>query len=446
VQSDSRAGRRALRARISSSLPLPQGSIAGLASSLGAAYNISLLRIWPAWIGAAFLGLLNVGMTWYNRPWSTYSGLQLWGYTILDHLGLHYWGILPSPFQDTVSVIDIGLLLGAFSGAHLAREFAIRGATRREYAKGLGGGVMMGIGASLAAGCTVGGFLSPVSSLALAGFIMMAGLIVGAYAGAKFLQLEVSRFPPKVSPVAKPEGRAPRYNYRAMPIFGALLIGIVVLMAYSYTTIGFADQGGFLVFGFLIGVVLQRSKWCLASAFREPFLSGDARYARAGFLTALIGLAGITVLKVTGVTGTYVFVIPVGTQDIIGGVIFGFGMVMAGGCASGTLWRVGEGHLKLWVALVGFIFGAGLLPTVVPLETFAAWTSGPRVFIPDLMGYGLAFLLVVGLLVLWYLSVSLNQARRESKSLTSVLTGGLPSMKFRLPGISQNAREEAAES
>jgi len=415
-------------------------------ASLGSVYDISVLRIWPAWIGAVFLGLLNVGITWYQRPWSTYSGLRLWGYTILDKLGLHYFGTLPSPFQDSTSVIDIGLLLGAFAAAHLAKEFALRGATRREYTKGLGGGLMMGIGASLAQGCTVGGFLSPVSSLALAGFLMMAGLIVGAYAGAKFLVLEVSKFPPKVSPVAKPAGRAPRYNYGAMPIFGALLAGVTVLMAYSYTTIGFSVQGGLLVFGFVIGVVLQRSKWCLASAFREPFLSGDAKYARAGFLTAFIGVVGITALKATGTIGTYVFVIPVGTQDIIGGVIFGFGMVMAGGCASGTLWRVGEGHLKLWVALVGFMFGSGILPNFLGNELYSSLTNGARIFIPDSLGYGVAFLAVVGLLGLWYLSVSLNQARRQSKSLGSVLMGGMPGFKLRLTGTSEGSNEEAAKS
>jgi len=87
---------------------------------LGGVYNTSVLKIWPAWMGALFLGLLNIGLTYYQRPWSTYSGLRLWGYSILDAMGLHYFGVLPSPFQDSTSVIDIGLLLGAFAGAHLA--------------------------------------------------------------------------------------------------------------------------------------------------------------------------------------------------------------------------------------------------------------------------------------------------------------------------------------
>jgi uncharacterized membrane protein YedE/YeeE len=376
------------------------------------------------------LGVLNIGLFNYAEPWSTYSGLRLWGYTILDAMGLHYFGVLPSPFQDPISVIDVGLLLGAFAAAHLAKEFAFRSTTRREYLKGLSGGLMMGIGASLAQGCTVGGFLSPVSSLALAGFLMMAGLVAGAYIGAKALLWEVSKHPPKILP-KRPREVKIAYNYRAMPYVGLFLTVVAVLMIYSYSTIGFTTPGGFLAFGFLIGVVLQRSKWCLASAFREPFLSGDARFARAGFITAFIGLVGFTWLKVTGIKPDYIFVTPADTAVVVGGVVFGFGMVMAGGCASGTLWRVGEGQLKLWVALLGFMLGSGVLPNLLGTGGYGSITAGPRIFLPSWlgMGYGAAFLLAFGLLALWLVLVTFNQARRQSKSFGSVLLGRLLSAK-----------------
>lgn len=372
------------------------------------------------------LGVLNVGLFYYAEPWSTYSGLRLWGYSILNAAGLHYFGVLPSPFQDPISVIDVGLLLGAFAAAHLAKEFALRSTTRREYLKGLGGGLMMGIGASLAQGCTVGGFLSPVSSLALAGFLMMAGLVAGAFIGARALLWEVSNHPPKILP-KKPSVVKITYNYRAMPFVGLFLTVVAVLMVYSYSSIGFATLGGLLAFGFLIGVVLQRSKWCLASAFREPFLSGDARFARAGFITAFIGLVGFTLLKATGTKPDYMFVIPAGTAVVVGGVVFGFGMVLAGGCASGTLWRVGEGQLKLWVALLGFMLGSGILPNLLGAGGYGSITAGTRVFLPSWlgMGYGAAFLLASGLLALWLVLVTFNQAKRQSKSFGSVLLGGL---------------------
>jgi uncharacterized membrane protein YedE/YeeE len=41
--------------------------------------------------------------------------------------------------------------------------------------------------------------------------------------------------------------------------------------------------------------------------------------------------------------------------SLLGGLIFGIGMVFAGGCASGSLWRMGEGHIKLWVTMFFFL-------------------------------------------------------------------------------------------
>ena len=390
------------------------------------------------------LGVLNVGLFSYVEPWSTYSGLRLWGYTIINAMGLHYFGVLPSPFQDPISVIDVGLLLGAFAAAHLAKEFGLRSTTRREYLKGLGGGLMMGIGASLAQGCTVGGFLSPVSSLALAGFLMMAGLLAGAYVGARALLWEVSSHPPKI--LSKKPGEVKiAYNYRAMPYVGLFLTVIAVLMVYSYSTIGFTTLGGLLAFGFLIGVVLQRSKWCLASAFREPFLSGDARFARAGFITAFIGLVGFTLLKASGARPDYIFVTPAGAAVVVGGAVFGFGMVMAGGCASGTLWRVGEGQLKLWVALLAFMFGSGILPNVLGTAGYASITTGSRIFLPSWlgMGYGVAFLLAFGLLALWLVLATFNQAKRQSKSFGSVLLGRLLQAKAARQGEKEEGPQQA---
>ncbi|TEB04373.1 putative inner membrane protein [Pelotomaculum schinkii] len=51
---------------------------------------------------------------------------------------------------------------------------------------------------------------------------------------------------------------------------------------------------------------------------------------------------------------------PVGLHTMIGAFIFGIGMTIAGGCASGVLMRIGEGHVLPWVALLGFFIGTTL--------------------------------------------------------------------------------------
>ena len=53
-------------------------------------------------------------------------------------------------------------------------------------------------------------------------------------------------------------------------------------------------------------------------------------------------------------------VYPVGPQTLAGGIIFGFGMVIAGGCAAGTLVRSGDGFTAQWAALAGLCAGSVL--------------------------------------------------------------------------------------
>jgi hypothetical protein len=54
---------------------------------------------------------------------------------------------------------------------------------------------------------------------------------------------------------------------------------------------------------------------------------------------------------------TYPYIKDAGLFTALGGVIFGIGMVLAGGCASGTLYRIGEGYVTSLVALVGMLLG-----------------------------------------------------------------------------------------
>ena len=69
----------------------------------------------------------------------------------------------------------------------LSREFAVRPAPGVEWLKGALGGLLMGAGAMLSFGCNIGGFFSALSALSASGLAMMAGLIVGAFIGTRYL-------------------------------------------------------------------------------------------------------------------------------------------------------------------------------------------------------------------------------------------------------------------
>ena len=161
----------------------------------------------------------------------------------------------------------------------------------------------------------------------------------------------------------------------------------------------------FWVFGLAFGFVLQRGRFCFASAFRDLFLLGHGRTMKGvllGLAVASVGF-GIVMARQVPVT-TMGFdppsanVLPIGVHTALGGILFGVGMVLAGGCVSGSLYRMGEGYVASWVAFAGVM--AGLL---VSAYTWNWWwessiSTGARLWLPRHLGHSGA--LVVTLLAL----------------------------------------------
>ncbi|HRF96358.1 MAG TPA: YeeE/YedE thiosulfate transporter family protein, partial [Aggregatilineales bacterium] len=48
---------------------------------------------------------------------------------------------------------------------------------------------------------------------------------------------------------------------------------------------------------------------------------------------------------------------PLGWHTIFGATLFGFGMVLAGGCVTGSIYRMGEGYVGSWVSFAGILLG-----------------------------------------------------------------------------------------
>jgi uncharacterized membrane protein YedE/YeeE len=123
-----------------------------------------------------------------------------------------------------------------------------------------------------------------------------------------------------------------------------------------------------LVLGVLFGVILQRGRFCMNSAFQDVFIIKDFTLFKAILVAIMVQIIGFLILATTGlITGLYpqpFFIVSI----IVGGLIFGVGMVLAGGCLSGTMYRVGEGMVGSIVALVGFIF-------IMLMNSFGAFTG-----------------------------------------------------------------------
>jgi hypothetical protein len=138
-------------------------------------------------------------------------------------------------------------------------------------------------------------------------------------------------------------------------------------------------------------------------------MTGEAGIAKAIALSIILGSVGVAVLKWTGVRADSTYVIPAfWGGSLFGGLIFGIGMVIAGGCGSGTLWRVAEGQLKLWAALLTFATFNSLTTTLL---RSTGWRQklGRAIFLPDVFGWGGSLLFIALVLLLWYLFVTWNE-------------------------------------
>ena len=83
-------------------------------------------------------------------------------------------------------MLNGGIILGALIGYLFSGEFRISFPRfKRQYIPVLAGGLLMGYGAALASGCTIGAFFSAIPSLGLNGFVFGISVAGGSLIGVK---------------------------------------------------------------------------------------------------------------------------------------------------------------------------------------------------------------------------------------------------------------------
>jgi uncharacterized membrane protein YedE/YeeE len=198
--------------------------------------------------------------------------------------------------------------------------------------------------------------------------------------------------------------------------------------------------------GLMLGFVLQRGRFCLNSAFRDIIFVKDLTFFRAYLLCVVVAVIGTNLLEDFGLlmafnpeAGGYVKVALmrqsfVPAANIVGGFLFGMGIVLAGGCASGIVYRIGEGQVSTVTAIIGFFFGVvmtteGMLsPVYRYLKSFKVDIAGktnPALW--DIFGSGpmvkWATIGVFSIAVLAFVMKGRPSFGRNSKSLSWGLTG-----------------------
>ena len=113
---------------------------------------------------------------------------------------------------------------------------------------------------------------------------------------------------------------------------------------------------GGLVIGAVFGAIVFRTNFCTMGSISDIMSFGDYRRFRAWILAAVTAMIGAQLLDAWGVVALqksmYLGATLNWVGNILGGLMFGYGMVFAGGCASKNLARVGGGDLRSLITLI----------------------------------------------------------------------------------------------
>ncbi|MDY6215990.1 YeeE/YedE family protein [Actinobacillus porcinus] len=118
-----------------------------------------------------------------------------------------------------------------------------------------------------------------------------------------------------------------------------------------------------LLCGFLFGFVLQRGRFCITGAFRDMYVTKNNKMFIALLIAITVQSVGFFLLNEIGVLNVAPAENFAPIAVLIGAFVFGIGIVLAGGCATGTWYRAGEGLIGSWVALIVYMLFSAMMRT-----------------------------------------------------------------------------------
>ena len=133
-----------------------------------------------------------------------------------------------------------------------------------------------------------------------------------------------------------------------------------ILLMYLGVTYGWRQSALFLV-GITAGVSLYHAAFGFTAAWREVVKTGRGAGLRAQMVMFAVTVLVFVPLIAQGELGGISLrgsVAPVNIAVVCGAFLFGLGMQMGGGCASGTLYTAGGGSTRMLVTLAAFIAGS----------------------------------------------------------------------------------------
>lgn len=201
-------------------------------------------------------------------------------------------------------------------------------------------------------------------------------------------------------------GTSPRFAFNVRPLAGAAFL-LLAGTFYLIETVSIR-QGALWMIGALLGITLYHSAFGFTHAWRVFIADRRGDGLRAQMLMLALGVILFFPFLAQGtLAGQTVsgFVAPPGLSIVLGAFLFGIGMQIGGGCASGTLFSAGGGSTRMFITLFFFIVGSVLaalnyswwstLPAIAPISMVKSWGLWPALVVNLTVFALIAFVSVV---------------------------------------------------
>lgn len=368
-----------------------------------------LRKTWNPLIVVPILGMLSAyffGLT--SKQWAVTGEFTRWGGHLMNFVGVDtsqflYFKLIKfkgTPLTRIDGVMIIGMFIGMFVSALISNNVKFRMPTSKTRVfQALGGGIMAGFGARLAMGCNLAAFFTGIPQFSLHAWFFTIFTIIGTYVGTQIIKRPMFQSKIKMKKVHKHHlygihdvDHTKRNNW--------LLVACAALILFLLF-FEFNIQAMFplvLVFGLSFGFLLEKGQVCFTSAFRDLWTAGRSNMTVAIILGMIFSTIG-TFIFIKG--GTPATIHWAGLNTIVGGFIFGVGIVIAGGCETGWMYRAVEGQVHYMLVGVGNVLGSILLVLVWDQIAPVMAYNYPEVNLLQTFGpYGGLIITYVGLLVM----------------------------------------------
>ncbi|MBM7837404.1 putative membrane protein YedE/YeeE [Alkalihalobacillus xiaoxiensis] len=213
--------------------------------------------------------------------------------------------------------------------------------------------------------------------------------------------------------------RKPLNNPQTILVAGGIAVALILTIFLAFTQ--HIMQPILALIGVGLGFTLFHARFGFTSAFRRIASVGNGQSMRAHMVMLAVACTLFAPILAIGTTffGTEAngYVSPIGVSLLVGAFLFGIGMQLGGGCASGTLYAVGGGRSVMFITLIFFIIGSTIaaahfdfwMVDMPSAEPFSLATSTG-------LGYGGAWavsMLLFGLIA--YITIRIEKKRKPPK-------------------------------